>query len=55
MVMIKSSCVCYHSVMIKSLDFGEPGLTSGASGVVLSDSGVAMSLTADWSYEEKSW
>ena len=37
------------------MNFGRPSLTSDTKGVVLSDDGISMSITADWSYEEENW
>ena len=42
-------------MVITSLNFGDPSLTSDIHGVVLNDEGISMSLTADWSYVDEDW
>jgi len=43
------------SIVLKSLDFGDHSLTSGADGLTADVTGVALALSADWSYEEEAW
>ena len=43
------------SLVIKSLNFGDSSLTSDSRGVVLTDDGISLSISADWSYKEDGW
>jgi lipopolysaccharide-binding protein len=43
------------NAFLTSLNFGDLSLTSDANGLVLTDYGISVSLSADWSYRQEQW
>ena len=43
------------SVTIDSLNFGKSSLTCDMRGVVLTVSGISLSVSTDWMFEEADW